>query len=57
MYTETDVYDSPIASYAHATPSGWDRIIYFNLSSNSSVYQDNAPVRPLSMATAFLVRY
>ena len=57
VYTESDVYNSPIASYAPATPRGWDRVIYFNLSNSSSVYQDNAPVRPLSMATAFLVRY
>lgn len=31
--------------------------ITFNASRSSSVYQDNAPVRPLSITTAFLVRY
>lgn len=29
----------------------------FNASNSSSTYQDNAPVRPLSITTAFLIRY
>ena len=29
----------------------------FDASLSSSVYQDNAHVRPLSIATAFLIRY
>ena len=31
--------------------------IVFDASRVSSIYQDNAPVRPLSMAAAFLIRY
>ena len=33
------------------------REITFNASRSSLTYQDNAPVRPLSVTTAFLVRY
>ena len=31
--------------------------VNFNASSSSSIYQDNAPVRPLSTITAFLMKY
>ena len=31
--------------------------ITFNASRSSSVYQDNASVRPLSITTVFLIRY
>ena len=31
--------------------------IGFDASRSSSVYQNNAPVRPLSMTTTFLIRY
>lgn len=31
--------------------------ITFDASRSSSTYQDNAPVRPLSITTAFLIKY
>ena len=36
-----------------STPNGWD----FDASLSSSIYQDDAPVRPFSITTAFLMKY
>lgn len=35
----------------------WYRDINFAASYSSSVYKDSEPVRPLSVATSFLIRY
>ena len=44
-------------SVSTAVGSAGSKEITFNASRSSSVYQDNAPVRPLSITTTFLVRY
>ena len=36
---------------------GLENLIYFNASRSSTVYKDKVHVRPLSIATAFLIRY
>ena len=44
---------SVAATERQTTPNGRD----FDASLSSSIYQDNAPVKPLSITTAFLIRY
>ena len=42
---------------AWVTTSGSDVLIGFDASRSSSTYKNNAHVRPLSMTTAFLIKY
>lgn len=44
-------------SVSTAVGSAGSREITFNASRSSLTYQDNAPVRPLSITTGFLIRY
>ena len=55
VFTLNDVAANVISS---GSSSGYNYMdINFYASRSSSTYQDNAHVRPLSIATAFLIRY
>ena len=55
VFTMNDVAANVISS---GSSSGYNYMdINFYASRSSSTYQDNAHVRPLSIATAFLIRY
>lgn len=55
------IYTSSLSFYeysGHTRSTGESNVDFkIDASRSSSVYQDNAPVRPLSITTAFLMKY
>ena len=46
------------ATFTHSGANGvYANSFTFNASRSSSTYQDNTPVRPLSITTPFLIKY